>query len=156
MDLTPTILDLAGLPPLEHCQGLSLRPLLEDPSASLPNRDFLVDGQRRGESQRPSALIGRVYQQWWSLIATTDTTGTGGTFQPAQLDSVIGLFALEHDPAEQENLMEDYPEVVADLKRRLQAAITTDANLAAQLNAGLTEPIKLSKEAERQLRSLGY
>ena len=35
VDVTPTLLDLLGLPPLPGVRGVSLRPLLEDPDGDL-------------------------------------------------------------------------------------------------------------------------
>jgi len=66
MDLAPTILDLAELDPLPHCQGLSLRPLLADPGADFPIRDFLVDGHHRDYALKLSALVARAEDRWWS------------------------------------------------------------------------------------------
>ena len=47
-DLAPTLLELAEMPPLTHCQGRALTPLLGDPQAPFPDRDFLIDGNWRG------------------------------------------------------------------------------------------------------------
>jgi len=156
-DLAPTILDLAGLEPLPHCQGLSLRPLLADPDAPFPARDFLIDGHHRGYKLELSALVARARDRWWSLIAETDTTGCLDTFRPERVASVRGLFDLDADPFERTDLAPAHPELVTELRQRLDEQFAANARLAALLVAGWEEgPEELSADQMRQLRALGY
>jgi len=155
LDITPTVLDLAGLPPPEPCQGRSLKPLLADPTAPFPDRDFLVDGLRRGWRLLPAALVAPARGGWWSLVAQMDTTGTSGTSRPPRVAQVLGLYDLDRDPGETRDRRLAEPELVQDLRTRLEARFAADAELAAVL-AGAETQVELSDEQERQLRSLGY
>lgn len=157
VDLAPTILDLAGLQPLPVCQGRSLRPLLENLRADWPVRDFLVDGNCRGWRLLESALVAYRDGHWWSLVARTDTTGTIGTFAPARVDSVIGLFNLTSDPQEQVDLQQRYPELVRGLGRDLERQLAAEAELARELDAGSqVDELEISEEEARKLKALGY
>lgn len=155
VDLAPTILDLAGLPPLPRTQGMSLRPLLEDPGARLPARDFLIDGHFRGYRRELSALVGEAEGRLWSLVAEIDTTGCAGTFQPERVGAVRGLYDLAADPGERRDLAAAHPAVAADLAARMQQQYAAGARLA-QAVAGAAGPAALTAEQKRQLRALGY
>jgi arylsulfatase A-like enzyme len=157
MDITPTVLDLAGLPPPEYCQGVSLRPVLEGNHAEPPPRDFLVDGHRRGYALHPAAFIAKQDGTWWSLVASIDTTGAVQTFQPARVDSLLGLYDLTADPAETENLLASRPALARQLQERLTAALTAEAALAARIHADqVGDEVEISEDAKRKLRALGY
>lgn len=155
VDLAPTILDLAGLPPPPRTQGVSLRPLLEDPGARLPARDFLVDGHYRGYRRELSALVGEAEGRLWSLVAEIDTTGCAGTFRPERVGAVRGLYDLAADPGERRDLAAAHPAVAADLAARMQEQYAAGARLAQAL-AGAAGPAALTAEQKRQLRALGY
>lgn len=157
LDLTPTVLDLAGLPAPEVVQGLSLRPLLDGSHGFFPDRDFLIDGHRRGLGLQPSALVGLEQDTWWSLIARTDTTGCAGGFSPARVDSVLGLYDLDRDPDEASDVQADHPGVVAVLRARLDEALADEARLAATLHAGKSvRRVEISDQQRQRLRALGY
>ncbi len=157
LDLAPTILDYAGLAVDEPMQGLSLRPLMSEPPDFFPERDFLIDGHRRGLALEPSALVAMQDDTWWSLIAMTDTTGCAGTFAPARCDSVLGLHDLDRDPRERRDVQDEHPGIVAALRRRLDEALADEARLAEVLHAGRSEAaVEMSDEERRKLRALGY
>ncbi len=157
LDIAPTILDYAALPAPDPCQGVSLRPLLGEGFGALPARDFLVDGDRRGLALRRSALLGLQDDTWWSLVATTDTSGCVGTFAPARADSVCGLYDLDRDPAEATDVQGDHPAVVAALRARFDAALAREARLAQRVLQGQgREAVRLNDDERRKLRALGY
>jgi arylsulfatase A-like enzyme len=158
MDLAPTILDLAGLPPLPDAQGASLRPLLRDPDAVLPDRDFFIDGDHRGLRQEPGALLARHEGTWWMLKARCDTTGTAGGYRPATVSVVEGLYDLDNDPGETRDLRAERPDVLAALRARLTLRLQEEAALAARLlgGAGERDGVELSDEQKRGLKALGY
>jgi arylsulfatase A-like enzyme len=158
LDLTPTILDYAGLDPPGPMQGRSLRPLLESRPGDLPARDFLIDGHRRGLGLQRSALVAREQGTWWSLIATTDTTGCAGTFTPARVGTVLALHDLDRDPRERRDVQGAHPDVVAALRARLDRALAEEAALAETLQEGArpASATPLTEQEQRRLRSLGY
>ncbi|MEZ4386344.1 MAG: sulfatase-like hydrolase/transferase [Candidatus Krumholzibacteriia bacterium] len=159
LDIAPTVLDYAGVPAGDLVQGLSLRPLLQDPRGFFPDRDFLIDGHRRGLALEPSALVALEEGAWWSLVAMTDTTGCAGTYEPARTAEVLALYNLDLDPAETRDVLADHPQVAAALRLRLDAALADEARLAAALlgeTAGADDRVRLSDEDRRRLRALGY
>ncbi len=157
LDLAPTILDYADLAAPGPMQGLSLRPLMEDPPGYFPDRDFLIDGHRRGLGLQPSALVGLEQDTWWSLVAMTDTTGVADGVTPARTGTVLGLYDLDRDPQETRDVQADHPEVVAALRARLDEALADETRLAAILHTGAAPPtVSLDEEERRRLRTLGY
>lgn len=93
LDLYPTLLDLAGLPPKKDLDGLSLRPLLENPTA---------------EWARPAVMtygVGNhaVRTDRWRYIRYADGTEE--------------LYDHEHDPHEWTNVVRSRRNVADELKR---------------------------------------
>jgi arylsulfatase A-like enzyme len=97
MDLAQTVLDLADYPEFNDMQGVSLRPLLEDPSASVRDAVYI-------EEDMPIDVMrmGRPYALRTLLTADARLTIFGGTERGE-------LFDLKNDPDEMNNLF-DKPE----------------------------------------------
>jgi arylsulfatase A-like enzyme len=152
VDLFPTILELAGLPP-ESGVGESLVPLLEG---------------RRHRRLQPYLFHSRfhyerayheiaVRDRWWKLLVTVkDLNGKKhrDERQPPvwNLDASSTQFELYHpatDPGEANDLFEDHPAVVDRLRRVL-----------ADWQTGMRPPEKMSPELDEAgreaLRALGY
>lgn len=108
MDLYPTLLELAGLPPKpsQHVDGLSLGPLLRDRKASL-GRDTLYFHypHYHGSGHRPS---GAIRKGNWKLIEFFE-------------DMRCELYDLNKDPEEAKDLAADKPEVTKELRDMLHA-----------------------------------
>ncbi len=102
VDIHPTFLELAGREPTPELVGRSLLPLL---SGSDPERSGEVMSEFHDSSCNASFFMLR--RDLWKYVAYPG--------YPSQ------LFDLESDPSEIENLAADWPEVVADLDRRLRA-----------------------------------
>ena len=104
MDILPTALDAAGLPPAAGADGGSLLPLL---AGGKPPRDTLYwhqNGQtaiRRGEWKL--VMDGRLY----------DRRPDGA--QPLQGEDALWLSNLEQDPGETKNLRRVHPNLVDEL-----------------------------------------
>jgi len=104
LDIYPTLADLAGLPLPPALEGVSLRPLLDDPAAVWDRPAFTV--QSRGWSLGRRIRTERwAYSQW-------NGEDQGGAM----------LFDHNHDPHELNNLAHDpaYAEVVTTLKSQLR------------------------------------
>ena len=157
MDIMPTVLDYAGLPAPELTQGMSLRPLLNEERGFFPARDLLVDGNRLGLGLESSAIIAWHDDALWSLVANTDTTGCAGSFHPAGVTEVLGLYNLDLDPEETDNLQQKFPEIVSSLTERMTEMLADEARLAEVLHSGVSAPIvPLNEEDRRKLKALGY
>jgi arylsulfatase A-like enzyme len=141
VDVWPTILDLAGLPPLPQTDGVSLVPLM----------------QAAAEAKAPKTPVSMAYiDQTWGQIEE----------EPSPLVSIredgqrilyrtrnpefLEVFDHASDPKEQKNLFAENPEWVGPLK--------------AELERRLTDPVPWGKATEvdvdamerGQLRALGY
>jgi arylsulfatase A-like enzyme len=98
LDLYRTLAGLAGLAPAAEIDGTSLRPMLDDPSASVKQRAFTKAGE--GYAVRTAR---------WRCIEWSG--GEAGT----------QLYDMERDPGERKNLASDpaHAAVLADLKKAL-------------------------------------
>ena len=141
IDLVPTVLDLAGLPADPQAEGKSLRPLLRgerptgDPWAyAFTESGFARDYQRSITSER------------YKLIYVPDA-GDRRAMRGRELE----LYDLAADPGETRNLADERPEVAGPLKEQLWRWIA-DGGAAAPAPEG----VKADRQAEEQLRSLGY
>jgi arylsulfatase A-like enzyme len=107
-DLYPTCLAAAGesLRPNQHRVGLNLKPLLEGQD-SLDREAIFWHFPHY--NQHPSAVPSSVIRKGpWKLIETFDPEG-------------IELYNLEDDVGETTNLAAERPELVAGLRRQLEA-----------------------------------
>jgi uncharacterized sulfatase len=94
LDIYPTVLELAGLPPASHVEGRSLTPLLRQPEREWPHRSFAqLPNQERlpGGAKITDEMRGRsVRDGRWNYIAWA-----GGP---------EALFDLQTDPYQMQNL----------------------------------------------------
>jgi tetratricopeptide (TPR) repeat protein len=132
VDVTPTILDVLKLPPLEGVQGTSLLPLMKGESLDLELVGY-------GESIESRIVFGAsvlrfVRKGQWKYIHKVKPE----------------LFDLTGDPGELENLSSVHPEVVERLRAELSALIEE----APEQAAGARTAIDL--ETAAQLEALGY
>lgn len=105
-DFYPTFVDLAGgkLPGNQTIDGLSLKPLLENPNAQL-NRDALHWHYPHYHHDRPASSI---RERDWKLIEYLDGTGD------------VELYHLSEDIGESRNLASERPGRVTDLRQKLR------------------------------------
>ncbi len=105
VDIYPTLCDLAGLPKPGHLQGKSMQPLLADVNAE--HKEAVITRHGGGDAVRTER---------YRYMEMHTKNGAG------QLRGV-GLFDLEKDPDENQNVAEDpaYADVRAELKTVLEA-----------------------------------
>jgi tetratricopeptide (TPR) repeat protein len=132
IDVGPTILDLVGAPLPSGIQGVSLRPILED-----PDRDLTLTGY--GESIEPATTFGAsalrfVREGDWKYIHKL----------------VPELYDVNADPNEKLNLADAHPEVVERLRARLVSLIESAPEKA------LGSEVKIDPDTLQQLHALGY
>ena len=126
-DVAPTLLDLAGLPPLADSTGRSQLPELAG-------------------RQRPEVPV---------LLSVEQTTALRGSgWKVAQQGDRAVYFDLRADPAERDGrpAADAAPERLAQLERRLAA----EREFAARLSWDGAEPVKLDAATQARLRELGY
>jgi arylsulfatase A-like enzyme len=139
IDVAPTVLDWAGLPPLEGIQGRSLLPLTEDPDADAPG-EILVEA-RRNRQLRPAqqSYLG-LRTERHKVVVEFDAEGE-------IVDRKV--YDLAADPAERRpdsNLSED---------REALAQRVLDEHAA--LEQGRRLPTRsLDEVSSEALRALGY
>ena len=108
VDLYPTLVELAGLPPEPGTQGQSLVPLLENPKAKLARKDALIfTGRGRG-----------LRTERWAFM-----------WYPAKRNNreAFMLYDMKNDPGQFANLADDprYTGVKTRLYRRLRERIAS-------------------------------
>ncbi|MEM9017199.1 MAG: sulfatase-like hydrolase/transferase, partial [Verrucomicrobiota bacterium] len=109
VDVVPTLIDLCGIEPPQEVvfDGTTIRPLLESDGApsDWPDRILVTDSQRVKDpiKWRKSAVM----TNEWRLVSDAGKDGT-----PKH-----ELYAIEKDPMQERNIIEDHPEVAARLKK---------------------------------------
>jgi arylsulfatase A-like enzyme/thioredoxin-like negative regulator of GroEL len=131
-DVTPTLLDLLGLVPAQDAQGISLRPLLENPGAELELIGY-------GESIEPllsfeGDVLRFVQLGRWKYIHKLEPE----------------LYDVASDPQELRNRVAEQPERAARLRARLEQLLRAVPASPANAEA------EMDPETLAQLRALGY
>ena len=155
IDLMPTILELAGLPPSREAHGRSLAPWL------------------RGEEVDPEAWMSRaIYSEAWQTRAATTTRVRvkQPTFAVRQGHRKLiryidgpghrySYFDLANDPREQYDLYSQMPQVAAELRGMIDRyqAVSDELRAALQVEpADHADEDEIDPEREEKLRALGY
>ena len=118
VDIAPTILDFAGLPPLERIHGRSWKPLLANPAASRDWRDAW-HYEYNYEPQFPyTPNVRGVRTDRWKLIRYPHGDGSPDRHEPE-------LYDLVADPEETKNLarQSEFRPVIAELEAKLQKSL---------------------------------
>jgi len=140
-DIAPTLLDIAGLPPLPHAIGRSLKPLIRDPAAPWTDADCICELMEPASGIELFALR----RPGWKLIIDL-ARGSHQVYDLIRDPKETRPLAEKNYPASQEALKKLY----VDTARRLQQA------LKALPAIGDRDTPEFSKLTEAQLRSLGY
>ena len=117
IDLYPTIAQLAGLAPPEEIDGVSLVPVLKDPTAKVKDAAFT--------QLRRKNVVGRtVRTDRWRYTEWTETGGGAGAAS-AGGGAGVELYDEQNDPAEHENLANNpaHAATVASMKRILEGSL---------------------------------
>lgn len=110
VDILPTVLDLTGLPANEHADGVSLAPLVADPSA--PGKEAVYGFWKTQETVRTDR---------WRLIRHRAKGGGKEKEGAGPGAHTFELFDHREDPDEATNLAADRPETVAGLAEEVES-----------------------------------
>jgi arylsulfatase A-like enzyme len=152
IDVLPTILDLAGLPPLETAQGRSLAPLLLKKRGWKPRPvvfdEFYTDGEYLWGSVE--VIDGR-----WGASLRIDTRPDGQRPPRERLrPAPLLVFDVEKDPHALKSLHEMRPDLAAKYSTMLERIWSEHRVLAKKFSRTDAKP--LTREKAEALRSLGY
>ncbi len=142
VDLSPTLLDLAGIEVPATFEGRSLRALVETGDAAVaPEHVFMESGY-----ERETQLV--VRRGKWKLVHVRSPAErrlmTGATYE---------LYDLERDPGETENVADRHPALVSELSAALAGWFESGPRWATGEALDLE---RLSAEEREMLRALGY
>ncbi len=141
VDVWPTILDLAGLPPLPQTDGVSLVPLIEAAAKQEP-------------TQTPASIVyldqtwGRVDVEAAPLVSIRND-GRRVMYRTRNPER-IEVFDHASDPMERRSLHAEPPEWVEPLKQELET------QLAQPIPWGKADEVEIDDMARGQLKALGY
>jgi arylsulfatase A-like enzyme len=165
VDLLPTVLDLAGLPPLERTQGRSLVPLMRGDPDWETWPVILEQVERDVRTDEFTGHIEMIDGRWGASLEIWPERKPGDPpVQPSRwvskarlhLDGQprLLLYDLWDDPFTRQNVNERYPELVEEYTRRLEEQWQAHLAMAALYEPG--GQTELSAEQLRTLRALGY
>jgi arylsulfatase A-like enzyme len=135
VDLTPTVLDVVGVPLPDSFEGRSLLPLLEDPSSRLDRTHVFSES---GKNQRA------IRSDRFKLVHVPDEAD-----RKALRGVAHELYDLERDRGETRNLTAERPEVRDRLSREL-------ARWKREASPPRSAPPVISDELKERIRALGY
>ncbi len=169
VDVLPTVLDLAGLPPAALQQGRSLSPLLRG-TGTLPDLPIVLE---QVQAHAPTGdMVGHIELidgRWAASLevmpdslreqfATVDSLETAGGWRAARPHRPstprLLLYDIQADPHCLHNVNDQHPELVAAYTTQLEALWQEHQQLAAQLSPAA--PGVAGEEQIEALRVLGY
>ena len=153
MDLAPTLLDLAEVPPFDKVEAVSLAPLLRGESIDFLDAFAEAAPQRAMFPENDRVYLPGNGGKWrmirterWKLIKIPHPEGDR-----------YELYDLVSDPGETKNLYEELPGEAQKLAPRLAEWIAGDAKREAEDEGGSGNELEgLDPAALEQLRTLGY
>ncbi len=147
VDIAPTLLDLAGLPDaLPRCDGTSLLPLGH--AGEMPARDvyFENQGSNAGLSEAE-----RLESPWIAGLRSEQHKFWYRRFNPEKFPELYDIVA---DPAESRNLVDEMPELAAEMRGKIEALSPQDVDKPFSIAEAMSE--EEAKVVTERLRDLGY
>ena len=164
IDVMPTLLDLAGLPPLEVQQGRSLAALLRGETAELAPRPVFIE--KLGQESQSGSLVGTIGVidgRWAASLLLQDQRAIPEESMPRHGDGMsdhlqrterLLLWDREADPLMARSVHEEYPDLVAYYHTMLEEQLEANAAIARLFGGG--GDVELSPGELEILRALGY
>jgi arylsulfatase A-like enzyme len=151
VDVAPTLLDLAGLPPEPNFEGRSLAPLITPPSAPAGRRDRLP-GDPPGESRDILAELERTDTKLDFRRHTSSILRGSVKLLVNQPHATAETYDLAEDPRERTPLASEDGKAAAVLARALE-----ELRASLQIRrAELAERGRVDEATREKLRALGY
>ena len=147
IDVLPTVLELAGLPPAETAQGRSLAPLLLGDEGFEPRPVILDEFYIDADTGALTGYLAFVEGRW---LAWLDIPGPDGPDAPPRLR----LFDRWRMPLRGDPVNDEFPEIAAEYARRMEEQWKAHRALAARFSR--SGAAQLTSEQLRTLRALGY
>ena len=144
VDVTPTLLDLAGLPVPSGFDGVSLLPMVAQEGVSAESSspadpaDALAGPVSYAETYYPR------FHYNWSELVTLETARWRYVHAPRP-----ELYDVRKDPQELHDVTDQHPAIAATLARHLES-------MNLERGSGEPTPSKLDPEALARLQALGY
>ena len=142
VDVAPTLLELAGLPPLGSASGVSLASQIRGGEAP-PARVLYAETKRELSAYRGTTEV--------RVRAGSPQPGSGLNENPIRLDADLRWRAFQHEGASASGQRVDLPlasEAAAALEQEVRAYLVDRVPTAAAL--------RFSKDEVQRLRALGY
>jgi arylsulfatase A-like enzyme len=141
LDFTPTILELASIPPDITMEGQSLVPLFSGKAGSYEERDVF------SLSKRSVASLRTPHAKLLTHDAQQDYEGAAKAGDRGDEAPVVELYDLDTDPGEHHDLAAERPGQRAEMEARLHAWLEGR-------DTGKPQPI--SEEFRKELQTRGY
>ena len=144
VDITPTLLDLLDLAPLQKIQGVSLRPLLVGASDDLGLTAYEETAELR--TLFGTSVLRSLRDARWKYIDKVNPQ----------------VFDVRNDPGERHDLAATRPKIAETLRLRLKAVLAETAPETAPETPPETPPetrqgaVSIDSETLSQLHALGY
>jgi len=135
IDLSPTIIELLGLPQVPEWQGESLVPLMSGAGHRSTDGVF-AEYEVRGDNGLKGVVVAYRTHEWKFIY-----------------DSLFGkheLYALPKDPREHDNVLSSYPHIARQMQWMVEQHLFS---LQSDSAPTMTEP---DEEVLRRLKALGY
>ncbi|MCF6148466.1 MAG: sulfatase-like hydrolase/transferase [Candidatus Kuenenia sp.] len=114
VDIMPTVLDMLDIPVKNKLEGRSLLPLIEnnqDAQSAAIYCETIMGGYQSTEELRKIRLRCIRTERWKLIVKNANDYDT------------YALYDLKNDPGEKENVVKKYPDIAADLQKKLFAKI---------------------------------
>lgn len=140
IDITPTLLNIAGISSSLSFSGSSLLNILQNADST------------QSDSAQADRLSGFSYLERKKRIFSLITGPWHFLSFPEE--GRVGLFQIEHDPLEQHDLSAKNPEIVTSVKRDLERILLTVGE--SEGRSAQTGELKLNSSELEELKTLGY
>lgn len=117
-DLNPTILELAGVDPVDSIQAKSVLPLVKQETKTI--HDFVITSAPFEEIGQMSKTVDDTAREVIEVSPSTITDGEWDLLYSVQ-NQPVELYRTKDDPGHQKNLYQEFPKVAEELHKKFVA-----------------------------------